>query len=1012
MANFTAQQIYSVVSPYQLTAEQSAAIESASLTAPALVIAGAGSGKTELMMVRVLYLVANGFARPDQILGLTFTKKAASELAARVQQGLIQLRESEYWPADLEQDFLPAKIATYNSFGNEIFRSMALELGYEPDSQLIREADAMQLALEIVDDHASYEELPFAAETVAERLLQLSAEMTEHLVQPAELVSHYQELSEILADLPKTDKGDQGRFSYTEKHLGALAQARLLVELAQKFREEKRRRSLLDFADQVALSLQGARNSGLELDYRFVLLDEYQDTSPIQTQLLAKLFFEKPVMAVGDPNQSIYSWRGASSANLSNFFEDFGPGDSFTLSTSWRSGAKILEVANQIAQNIPHRGVQSVTLSAGREIESSVQAGIFQDQISEAEAVCDWLSAQLTQDKSAAILFRTKESMRTYSDALTARGITHEITGLSALLEQPEVVDLVALLRVLVDPGATVELIRLLTGAKYRVGPVEIAKLHRLAQQLGYSRAEVERDKPITLVELIDELDNPKVSGKGNFEPAALERMRALAHLVRQMRQQLSLSVSEIATLAIRELDLDIELFAHSDATNPMANLQAFLARISEYEESSSRSSLADFVRWLDRAQNLELFELPRGYAKRGVVQLMSVHAAKGLEWDIVAIPNLNGGSFPLAPRDSLAWLSGSKLPPSFRLDARELPRFSESFESQRDFNQALDTFKELQNENQFAEERRLAYVGFTRAAERLLLSASYFKPSAMGSREISPFLQELIDADLVEMLSLVEPGERPEFARATDSWPKDPLGTRREVWMQAAQQVTQAKAVSAEEIRELSLLLLERELRHAPSEIELPLRLSASAIVQLLTDPESFFERLARPLPSGFSEAAEIGTTFHARLESAFLSGSELEISSWSEPEQKLGVNFQSSRFANLKPHLVEQSVEFNLAGTVVVCKLDAVFFDGSEYTIVDWKSGKAPIDEEDLRNRAIQLALYRIGLGRLLNSPPERIRAVFFFAGDGQEIAPELIAEKDLADLLVKARTARQNR
>ncbi|MGA1469254.1 MAG: UvrD-helicase domain-containing protein, partial [Aquiluna sp.] len=159
MARVSADQVFELVSGNKLTVEQRAIVEESSLHEPTLVIAGAGSGKTELMMVRILYLVANSFARPDQVLGLTFTKKAAAELSSRVQQGLIKLRESNLWPQDLEEDFLPAKIVTYNSFGNEIFRSLALEIGFESDAKLITDAASTALAKELLDS-ASLSEYP------------------------------------------------------------------------------------------------------------------------------------------------------------------------------------------------------------------------------------------------------------------------------------------------------------------------------------------------------------------------------------------------------------------------------------------------------------------------------------------------------------------------------------------------------------------------------------------------------------------------------------------------------------------------------------------------------------------------------------------------------------------------------------------------------------------------------------------------------------------------------------
>ena len=1008
MARFSAQDVYSLISPHSLTIEQAAAIEDASVSGPSLVVAGAGSGKTELMMVRVLYLVANSLAKPEQILGLTFTRKAASELAARVQQGLIRLRESAMWPADLEQDFLPAKIATYNSFGNEIFRAKSLELGYEVEAQLISDATALELAREIVENAEDIPpELNLQLDTLAERIVSLSSELTDNLVEPGKLLGYLEGIHQQLAELPKTSDGTQGRFAYTEKHLAALELGQLIARLTVSYREEKFRRNYLDFADQIALSLK-AGDVSLP-DYRFVLLDEYQDTSPIQTRLLARMFAGKPVMAVGDPNQSIYAWRGASSANLAEFFSDFGPGQTFKLSTSWRSGRTILDAANAIASQIPNREVTAVKLTAGLDFAGSVEGSVFADQEQEAIAVCEWLQQRSGPSVSAAILFRTKESISLYANELTRRGMTFEITGLAALLEQPEIVDLISILRVLVDPEATVELMRLISGPKLQLGPADIAALHQLGRQLSRMRSEVERDRPFTLVETLDELTNAKIGQRLKVSPEALVRLQQLAQQLRSLRSQLALSVSEVAWLAVREFELDIELFAHSDAENPLLNLQAFLSRVADYESASDRPSVAGFVSWLESARGKENFELPKSGAKRGVVQLMSVHAAKGLEWDVVAIPNFNQGAFPTAGRDSLAWLSGGKLPAKLRLDAAQLPALSSGYESQREFNDALEAYKSEVALAHEVEERRLAYVAITRAAKQLLLTASFYKRSAKGARETSVFFQELIDQQLVQLTSAAEePETKPEFASQAISWPSDQLPAR-EKWERAAAAVKAAEPANFESTSELELLLKERDRPSFEALPELPRRLSVSAIVALVSAPAEFSARLLRPLPNAYSENAAVGTRFHASIEQALIAGSELEFSDWSEPEQKLGVNFQNSRFASLKPFMVEQTIEFSIAETAVVCKLDAVFEIDGQYQIVDWKSGKKPTDSETAKTRALQLAMYRIAFTRLMKIAPERVQASFFYAADSVEETPALPSEKEVAELLASFRTVR---
>jgi DNA helicase II / ATP-dependent DNA helicase PcrA len=148
-ARYSAAEIFKVIKDFELAPEKIDAIENAPLDSPALVVAGAGSGKTELLAVRVLWLVANGFARPEQILGLTFTRKAATELSKRIFEALLKLRETSYWPEELEYEFIAPNISTYNAFSNQIFRDNCLSLGYESESTLLSEAAAFQLAREV-----------------------------------------------------------------------------------------------------------------------------------------------------------------------------------------------------------------------------------------------------------------------------------------------------------------------------------------------------------------------------------------------------------------------------------------------------------------------------------------------------------------------------------------------------------------------------------------------------------------------------------------------------------------------------------------------------------------------------------------------------------------------------------------------------------------------------------------------------------------------------------------------
>jgi DNA helicase-2/ATP-dependent DNA helicase PcrA len=419
------------------------------------------------------------------------------------------------------------------------------------------------------------------------------------------------------------------------------------------------------------------------------------------------------------------------------------------------------------------------------------------------------------------------------------------------------------------------------------------------------------------------------------------------------------------------------------------------------------RPTLSGLLQWLDYALEHESFELPKSGSKKGVVQVMSIHAAKGLEWDVVLVAQLNQGSFPIDSKDSKGWLAAGKLPFELRGDREQLPELDfQSATSQRDLKQRFDGFQDEMRQRQLREERRLAYVAITRAAKTLRLTASYFKPGAKKAKPLSPFLLELMDAELVNAIVPDPLESNPALEQAQrGSWPSIERAGVDKLRL-AAERVTGFSGFEPVRSQELALLLEERDRAHTRFSPELPKRLSASAIVSLISSPEKFFENLRRPTPVLFSQSAIEGTHFHSCIEEYFAESDEAEAEL---NEIEVGANFLGSRFAELKPLAIEQQIEFVLGGVVVVCKLDAVFENDGLYEVVDWKSGKTP-DAADLATRSIQLALYRIALAEWLNVGVEKIRVSFYFAADGNEVAPEsLLSKQELEGKLNEVRKAR---
>ena len=355
------------------TREQAAVITAP--VAPLLVVAGAGSGKTETMAARVIWLVANDYVQPDQVLGLTFTRKAAGELANRIRTRLGQLRRR--LPEDSRRDgprwVGEPTVTTYHAYAARVLTEHGVRAGYEPTARLLTEAARWQLADELVRTwDGDMSGVTFSPASITDAVLALAAELAEHLREPDEVARWTGRFIAALTAPP-------GRTYAPVREVISRAQQRLrLLPLVREFARRKQEREALDFADQLARAARLARDhpevGQWERErFRVVLLDEYQDTSHAQVVLLQSLFGDgHPVTAVGDPCQAIYGWRGASAGTLDRFPTRFPdpdgrPAPVRQLTTSWRNRPEILAVANQLAEPLRAAGAQVATLAAARD---------------------------------------------------------------------------------------------------------------------------------------------------------------------------------------------------------------------------------------------------------------------------------------------------------------------------------------------------------------------------------------------------------------------------------------------------------------------------------------------------------------------------------------------------------------------------------------------------------------------------------------------------------------------
>jgi DNA helicase II / ATP-dependent DNA helicase PcrA len=1041
---YSANQVYAVIRPYTLTPEQAAAVEGASVNSPSLVVAGAGSGKTELMAVRVLWLVANRVVRPEKVLGLTFTRKAAAELGKRIYESLLKLRDTDMWPEDLEYDFIAPTISTYNAYANNLFRENALALGYESDAILLTEAAAFQLAREVVLKHGSeidlrLSDLDASLKSIVESVLALAQSMNDNLVGAEQIEAVIEAAASSLAELPrKAGSSDTTPYSYMQSLLQPIMGTPTIAKLAEAYAREKQLQGYVDYSDQVALAERAVREVPgiIELEqskFQQVLLDEYQDTSYLQTRLLQGLFAGTSVFAVGDPNQSIYGWRGASASNLKNFYRDFNAPDGsawFSLSTSWRNPQQVLNLANHLIGELKVVELAPAPSAGLGQVEVDFQP----DLKAEAQAVARWLKQNSNQDQTSALLMRKRSQMHLFVEALEGQGLDVEVVGLGGLLQMPEIVDLVSALKVIHNPLAGTQLIRLLSGPRWRLGAKDLERLHRYATRrarLDDSLVERQREglAPEDAVSIVDALDlllNEREPEKIGFSDLGLPRLLDAAALLRNLRRQTGLSLPEYVRAVEQELWLDIEVAANPRRHNPLAHLNAFANIVSSYSANNHQPHLGGFIEWLDFADQRERFEVPTKNPEAGVVQVLTIHAAKGLEWDNVVVAYLVEGDFPGDGKGSSGWLAFGQLPYPLRGDRNELPEWNYAqVETQPDAKSSVENFKELMRQHQLKEELRLMYVAVTRPKSRLLLTGSYWKPGNKKVREPSRFLKQVTEISGTSLPENQHQDNPLEDHPMVEAWPLDPLGERHRLVLERAEKLTREaieviesnQAQAAMQVQsDIDLLLGERDAALASADrVEVPIRIPASRFKDYILDFDGLAQRLKRPMPSRPYQQTRNGTYFHTWVEGQFnlatLGESETSVDAIdsdfaSESLETLKENFASSRWATLTPIAIEQEIQLTMAGHTFVCKLDAVFATESGVEIVDWKTGKAPKDQADLEAKTLQLALYRIAYSRFTGLPIEQISVGFYFVADNVEIRPEkVLDEAELLELWDRA-------
>lgn len=991
---------------------------------PTVIIAGAGSGKTTVMAARVVWLVGTGQVRPEEVLGLTFTRKAAAELAGRVSAALD--RAGVLSGLDGEGAEL---IMTYDSFAARLVGEFGLRVGIDRDPVMVTGASRFRLATRVVADAPG----PFrhisrlSHHNIPDRVLALDAELQSHLVSTAAVLRECDRAEQRFAAAPLY----RGRtMRDIAKAIDATAERRELLQLVDRYQELKRSLGVVEFADQLREAVRLAAqvpDVGAELRRRFrvVLLDEYQDTSAAQAGLLRELFAPPgeemgfPVTAVGDPYQAIYGWRGAAASNILDFPMHFrradgSPAGRRTLTVNRRSGHLILDAGNALARDLAAApGEDGVSLvapeSAGPGEVASATFDTFRDE-------CTWLAEQVLDRHEAgvpwaeiAVLARRNALLAPLFEALRVVDIPVEIVGLGGLLGLPEIAPVVSMLRIIDDVTANPDVAALLTGPRWNLGLDDLELLAGRARSLASgSTRPAELDE--ALVHTVAGADPGEVGclldaiadlGDTPLSQAGRRRLARFHNEVTELRRHASGPVGELVTHVIDTLGLEAELLASGGDTGQIGR---FVDEVSGYTDVDGDGSLTGLLAYLDAEEDWGEGLQQAVPSEVDSVKLMTVHRAKGLEWDTVFLPALVDKVFPSEARSGIWPQRAEVLPAGIRGDADAIPQLREHTKA------GLAAYREaVAAEHRLAEDR-LAYVAATRAKRLLVASGHVWTPGNVRPRAESPFfavLRELasvhgrhLDAATRDLGTNPVPAEP-----ARRSWPveldPDVVAGRREAsdlvdeasrllgsaepdgdaWAWGSATSTLEEAALVDEWDRTAAHLTDLLNRRRVREVVLPEGLSATAVMALRADPDKFAASLLRRMPRRPSGAARTGTRFHAWVQRRFELPSALEELT-EEPQgdpsevEELIEAFQRGRFAHLTPLGVEVAFVLPRGGHILRGRIDAVYDwrrDGLDYLVVDWKTSTRAADP-------LQLAVYRQAWAEARGVSPERVGAAFY--------------------------------
>lgn len=618
---------------------------------PLLILAGAGSGKTKVLTVRIAHLLAQG-VNPYEILAITFTNKAAKEMKSRV-EGLVGDVANRIW------------LSTFHSFCAKFLRfELDNFLGYNSNFTIYDTSDSQAVikaalkALNLDDKYYPVGAMIGAISDAKNKLL-------------------------FASDFRK-----QARDFYQQK----------VADVYEYYERELRKNNALDFDDLLLVAVKLLQSNEAVLDkysnrFRYVMIDEYQDTNHAQ-YLLAKLLAShwKNIAVVGDADQSIYAWRGADIQNILDFEKDYPNCRSIKLEQNYRSTKIILDAANAVIEN--NEGRPKKNLWTDKTEGAKIQHFTAQSEHEEAAFIGDTIAKKHdihgVPYGDMAILYRTNAQSRVLEEALIKRALPYTMVGGTKFYDRKEIKDVLAYLRVLYNPFDDLSLLRIINVPKRSIGATTVAKLQDYARANGTSLF-----MTLTQLHLVDTI-------KGKTKEKLEEFGILIFTLVAEMEDKTVLDILESI------LDRTGYLAQLEDSTDPQdqaraENIGELLSVAKDFQDTNPTGTVEDFLEQVALVNDVDSFE-----QEESKVTLMTLHAAKGLEFPIVFLGGLEEGLFPHS--------------------------------------------RTLMNPEEIEEERRLAYVGITRAEKELYISNATTRTvfgrtsSYLPSRFIDEIPEELVD--------------------------------------------------------------------------------------------------------------------------------------------------------------------------------------------------------------------------------------------------------------------------